>query len=82
MLRTCSSDIIFQKKKVECIRIDGGTPAASRQALVTEFQEKDSMRAAVVLLLFYFGFCYITILLFSLLYGYIVSCRSKLEVLA
>jgi len=38
----------FQKKKVGCIRIDGGTPAASRQQLVTEFQEKDSIKAAVV----------------------------------
>ncbi|KAL6535641.1 hypothetical protein OROMI_027015 [Orobanche minor] len=36
------------KKNVECIRIDGSTPAASRQALVTEFQEKDSVRAAVL----------------------------------
>ncbi|KAL8105581.1 uncharacterized protein LOC141677182 isoform X2 [Apium graveolens] len=36
------------KKKVGCIRIDGGTPAASRQALVTEFQEKDSISAAVL----------------------------------
>uniref|UniRef100_A0A175YQM2 Helicase C-terminal domain-containing protein n=1 Tax=Daucus carota subsp. sativus TaxID=79200 RepID=A0A175YQM2_DAUCS len=38
----------FLKKKVGCIRIDGGTPAASRQALVTEFQEKDSISAAVL----------------------------------
>lgn len=38
-----------QKKKVGCIRIDGGTPAASRQALVTDFQEKDSIKAAVVM---------------------------------
>ncbi|KAK1380462.1 SWI/SNF-related matrix-associated actin-dependent regulator of chromatin subfamily A-like protein 1 [Heracleum sosnowskyi] len=36
------------KKKVGCIRIDGGTPAASRQALVTEFQENDSISAAVL----------------------------------
>ncbi|XP_051126579.1 uncharacterized protein LOC127248338 isoform X2 [Andrographis paniculata] len=36
------------KKKVGCIRIDGSTPAASRQALVTEFQEKDSIKAAVL----------------------------------
>ncbi|OIV95297.1 hypothetical protein TanjilG_07453 [Lupinus angustifolius] len=36
------------KKKVGCIRIDGGTPAASRQQLVTEFQEKDSIKAAVL----------------------------------
>lgn len=39
----------FQKKKVGCIRIDGGTPSGSRQQLVTEFQEKDSIKAAVVL---------------------------------
>ncbi|KAK4421583.1 SWI/SNF-related matrix-associated actin-dependent regulator of chromatin subfamily A-like protein 1 [Sesamum alatum] len=38
----------FLKKKVGCIRIDGSTPAASRQALVTEFQEKDSVKAAVL----------------------------------
>ncbi|KAG8375916.1 hypothetical protein BUALT_Bualt09G0008800 [Buddleja alternifolia] len=36
------------KKKVSCIRIDGSTPAASRQALVTDFQEKDSVKAAVL----------------------------------
>ncbi|XP_047977230.1 SWI/SNF-related matrix-associated actin-dependent regulator of chromatin subfamily A-like protein 1 isoform X2 [Salvia hispanica] len=35
-------------KKVKCIRIDGGTPASSRQALVTDFQEKDSVKAAVL----------------------------------
>ncbi|KAJ4721866.1 SWI/SNF-related matrix-associated actin-dependent regulator of chromatin subfamily A-like protein 1 [Melia azedarach] len=38
----------FLKKKVRCIRIDGGTPAASRQALVTDFQEKDDIKAAVL----------------------------------
>ncbi|KAI9196173.1 hypothetical protein LWI28_021634 [Acer negundo] len=38
----------FLKKKVRCIRIDGGTPAASRQGLVTDFQEKDDIRAAVL----------------------------------
>lgn len=38
-----------QKKKVGCIRLDGSTPAASRQALVTDFQEKDSIKAAVVM---------------------------------
>ncbi|XP_014505729.1 SWI/SNF-related matrix-associated actin-dependent regulator of chromatin subfamily A-like protein 1 [Vigna radiata var. radiata] len=38
----------LRKKKVGCIRIDGGTPAASRQQLVTEFQEKDSTKAAVL----------------------------------
>ncbi|KAJ1403004.1 SNF2-related, N-terminal domain [Sesbania bispinosa] len=36
------------KKKVGCIRIDGSTPAASRQQLVTEFQEKDAIKAAVL----------------------------------
>ncbi|PIN26426.1 Chromatin remodeling protein HARP/SMARCAL1, DEAD-box superfamily [Handroanthus impetiginosus] len=36
------------KKKVGCIRIDGSTPAASRQALVMQFQEKDSVKAAVL----------------------------------
>ncbi|KAM0954603.1 putative calcium/calmodulin-dependent protein kinase chromatin remodeling SNF2 family [Dioscorea sansibarensis] len=36
------------KKKVGCIRIDGSTPSSSRQALVTNFQEKDSIRAAVL----------------------------------
>ncbi|WCJ28566.1 SWI/SNF-related matrix-associated actin-dependent regulator of chromatin subfamily A-like protein 1 [Euphorbia peplus] len=36
------------KKKVGCIRIDGSTPPASRQALVTDFQEKDSIKAAVL----------------------------------
>ncbi|EPS71202.1 hypothetical protein M569_03554, partial [Genlisea aurea] len=39
---------LLLKKKVGCIRIDGSTPAASRQALVTEFQEKDSVKAAVL----------------------------------
>ncbi|KAL5538777.1 hypothetical protein UlMin_043917 [Ulmus minor] len=36
------------KKKVGCIRIDGGTPPLTRQALVTDFQEKDSVRVAVL----------------------------------
>ncbi|KAJ8636242.1 hypothetical protein MRB53_010509 [Persea americana] len=36
------------KRKVPCIRIDGSTPSSSRQALVTEFQEKESIRAAVL----------------------------------
>ncbi|XP_054805157.1 uncharacterized protein LOC129308148 [Prosopis cineraria] len=36
------------KKKVGCIRIDGNTAPASRQALVTDFQEKDSIKAAVL----------------------------------
>ncbi|KAK9672109.1 hypothetical protein RND81_12G077000 [Saponaria officinalis] len=38
----------LQKKKVGCIRIDGSTPAASRQGFVTDFQEKDAIRAAVL----------------------------------
>ncbi|RYR76609.1 hypothetical protein Ahy_A01g001204 isoform D [Arachis hypogaea] len=45
----------FQKKKVGCIWIDGGTPAASRQQLVTDFQEKDYIKAAVVW--WYFWLC-------------------------
>ncbi|OMO71315.1 SNF2-related protein [Corchorus olitorius] len=36
------------KKKVGCIRIDGTTAASSRQALVNDFQEKDSIKAAVL----------------------------------
>ncbi|QHO50660.1 SWI/SNF-related matrix-associated actin-dependent regulator of chromatin subfamily A-like protein [Arachis hypogaea] len=36
------------KKKVGCIWIDGGTLAASRQQLVTDFQEKDYIKAAVL----------------------------------
>ncbi|KAE8077150.1 hypothetical protein FH972_015741 [Carpinus fangiana] len=36
------------KKKVGCIRIDGSTPPASRQTLVTDFQEKDAIKAAVL----------------------------------
>ncbi|GMN55058.1 hypothetical protein TIFTF001_024180 [Ficus carica] len=39
---------MIEKKKVNCIRIDGNTPAASRQGLVTDFQEKDSVKAAVL----------------------------------
>ncbi|KAJ8766481.1 hypothetical protein K2173_022540 [Erythroxylum novogranatense] len=38
----------LRKKKVDCIRIDGSTPPASRQALVNDFQEKDAMKAAVL----------------------------------
>ncbi|XP_038876341.1 SWI/SNF-related matrix-associated actin-dependent regulator of chromatin subfamily A-like protein 1 isoform X2 [Benincasa hispida] len=38
----------FQKKKVNCIRIDGGTPSAMRQALVSDFQQKESIMAAVL----------------------------------
>lgn len=36
------------KKKVGCIRIDGTTPPSSRQAFVNDFQEKDTIRAAVL----------------------------------
>lgn len=36
------------KKKVGCVRIDGSTPASSRQSLVTDFQEKESIKAAVL----------------------------------
>ncbi|CAN0928138.1 SWI/SNF-related matrix-associated actin-dependent regulator of chromatin subfamily A-like protein 1 [Linum grandiflorum] len=36
------------KKKVGCIRIDGGTPSSDRQALVTDFQENDAIKAAVL----------------------------------
>jgi superfamily II DNA or RNA helicase len=39
---------VLMKKKVGHIRIDGGTPQSARQALVTRFQETDSVRAAVV----------------------------------
>ncbi|WVZ66818.1 hypothetical protein U9M48_015988 [Paspalum notatum var. saurae] len=36
------------KKKVKCIRIDGQTPVTTRQTLVTDFQNKDDIRAAVL----------------------------------
>ncbi|KAK1281094.1 CHD3-type chromatin-remodeling factor PICKLE [Acorus gramineus] len=39
---------VIEKKKVGCIRIDGGTPPSLRQALVTDFQEKEDIRAAVL----------------------------------
>ncbi|PHU01607.1 hypothetical protein BC332_31394 [Capsicum chinense] len=38
----------LQKKKVGCIRIDGSTPSALRQDLVTDFQEKETIKAAVL----------------------------------
>ncbi|GAB4825648.1 hypothetical protein Ancab_008522 [Ancistrocladus abbreviatus] len=38
----------LQKKKVGCIRIDGSTPAASRQAMVADFQAKEAIKAAVL----------------------------------
>lgn len=44
----CAIHQYLLKKKVGCIRIDGGTPAASRQALVTDFQEKSNIMAAVL----------------------------------
>ncbi|KAK4725828.1 hypothetical protein R3W88_030745 [Solanum pinnatisectum] len=36
------------KNKVGCIRIDGSTPSALRQDLVTDFQEKETIKAAVL----------------------------------
>ena len=48
---------MFQKKKVSCIRIDGQTPVAVRQTLVTDFQNKDSIKAAVVCVNSY-SFCF------------------------
>ncbi|CAM0906944.1 unnamed protein product [Alopecurus aequalis] len=36
------------KNKVNCIRIDGQTPVAVRQTLVTDFQNKDCIKAAVL----------------------------------
>lgn len=36
------------RRKVGCIRIDGGTAQSSRQALVNDFQEKDVIKAAVL----------------------------------
>ncbi|KAI4338598.1 hypothetical protein MLD38_023636 [Melastoma candidum] len=36
------------KKKVGCIRIDGSTAPVARQTLVTDFQEKDVIKAAVL----------------------------------
>ncbi|KAJ1292080.1 hypothetical protein BS78_02G364800 [Paspalum vaginatum] len=36
------------KKKAKCIRIDGQTPVTTRQTLVTDFQNKDDIRAAVL----------------------------------
>ncbi|XP_048129266.1 SWI/SNF-related matrix-associated actin-dependent regulator of chromatin subfamily A-like protein 1 isoform X1 [Rhodamnia argentea] len=41
-------EFLLKKKKVGCIRIDGSTPAVARQALVTDFQGKDAIRAAVL----------------------------------
>uniref|UniRef100_A0A0E0EEY1 Helicase ATP-binding domain-containing protein n=1 Tax=Oryza meridionalis TaxID=40149 RepID=A0A0E0EEY1_9ORYZ len=35
-------------KKVKCIRIDGQTPVSVRQTLVTDFQNKDDIKAAVL----------------------------------
>ncbi|KAL2653918.1 hypothetical protein R1flu_022046 [Riccia fluitans] len=39
---------LLQKKKVKFIRIDGKTPAASRQDLVKTFQEKEDVKVAVL----------------------------------
>ena len=38
----------MQKKKLQYIRIDGGTEASTRQRLVNTFQETDNVKAAVV----------------------------------
>ncbi|KAH0879436.1 hypothetical protein HID58_066830, partial [Brassica napus] len=38
----------LKKKKVGCIRIDGSTPASSRQVLVSDFQGNDEIKAAVL----------------------------------
>ncbi|XP_016199103.1 uncharacterized protein LOC107640026 isoform X4 [Arachis ipaensis] len=54
-LKFTQKKLINKKKKVGCIWIDGGTPAASRQQLVTDFQEKDYIKAAVVW--WYFWLC-------------------------
>lgn len=63
-----TSNNILQKKKVGCIRIDGGTSSTSRQALVADFQEKDSIKAAVV---GYFSawlvLCFVLVFFFTLL---------------
>ncbi|KAL1372300.1 hypothetical protein AAHE18_01G193600 [Arachis hypogaea] len=40
----------IEKKKVGCIWIDGGTPAASRQQLVTDFRYQGSCSMVVFLL--------------------------------
>ncbi|XP_072060787.1 uncharacterized protein [Arachis hypogaea] len=47
-LKFTQKKLINKKKKVGCIWIDGGTPAASGQQLVTDFQEKDYIKAAVL----------------------------------
>lgn len=36
------------KKKVKCIKIDGKTPLTTRQTLVTDFQNNDDVKAAVL----------------------------------
>ncbi|KAI3519026.1 hypothetical protein L1887_07996 [Cichorium endivia] len=43
---------MIEKKKVGCIRIDGGIPTGSRHSLVRDFQEKDGVKAAVALFFF------------------------------
>lgn len=40
--------LLFQKRKVEFIRIDGNTPAGSRHGLVEKFQNQAKVKAAVV----------------------------------
>ncbi|KAG9459981.1 hypothetical protein H6P81_004489 [Aristolochia fimbriata] len=46
-----SSIVMDLKRKVGCICIDGSTQQSSRLALVTEFQEKEEIKAAVIFFL-------------------------------
>ncbi|MQL86703.1 hypothetical protein Taro_019232 [Colocasia esculenta] len=39
---------VVEKKKVDCIRIDGSTPSSTRQELISQFQENDGIKAAVL----------------------------------
>ncbi|KAG9459932.1 hypothetical protein H6P81_004440 [Aristolochia fimbriata] len=48
MLNAIHQFLQVKKKKVGCIRIDGSTQQSSRLALVTEFQEKEEIKAAVL----------------------------------
>ncbi|ONM59984.1 chromatin remodeling factor18 [Zea mays] len=47
------------KKKVKCIKIDGKTPLTTRQTLVTDFQNNDDVKAAVVCF-YLFILCFVT----------------------
>lgn len=53
------STTMFQKKKVKCIKIDGKTPLTTRQTLVTDFQNNDDVKAAVVCF-YLFILCFVT----------------------